>query len=266
MIGAWGLLVRKSLLDSGRSPLWALLGECGASFTALAVYWFTSRAMGPTLSFSGDYFTFIVVGEAALILPLTLWAGVGAGIRSGTNDGTLEVFLTLPLPAPALISLQAAAGVPREAARLAVTWGVAAAVFGFSVPAWRLGEILALQLCAVPLFLGLGLAAGAALVRLGRGHAALAQVSTLASILSGAYFPLSVLPEPLRAWSRLISPFTWVVDTARQVVSSGWSTATSTTGLAWIALGVLVMALGWGLLELSFASLRRRGQPLLFPV
>lgn len=264
MIGAWGLLVRKSLLDSGRSPLTALLGECAASLTALAVYWFTSRAMGPAFSFSGDYFTFVVVGESMLLIPLTLWSGVGAGIRSGTNDGSLELFLTLPLPAPAVLALQAAAIVPREAVRLAVTWLVAASVFGLSVSAWRLAEVLALQLFAAPLFLGIGLMAGGALVRLGRGHAALAQLGTLATVLSGAYFPLSVLPDPVREWSRLLSPFTWVMDTARQMLVSGWTESTTVAAMSWLGLGLVTMATGWAALELSFAFLRRRGLPLIF--
>ncbi len=265
MIGAWGIFVRKALLDSGRSPFAALVGECVASLSSLLFYWLTSRAIGPALSFSGDYFTFVVIGEATLLIPLTLWGGVTQSIRSGVSDGTLELFLTLPVPAPLLAAFQAAAHVPREVFGLAVTWTVAAVVFGLSVSAWRIAELIALQLFAVPLFLGIGLMAGAALVRFGRGQAVLAHIGTFAAVLSGAYFPLSALPDPVRQWSLILSPFTWVMETARSVIAVGWTVETTKAAAAWVGVGVLALALGWAALEWSFAHVRRRGDPLLLP-
>ena len=264
MIGAWRLLVRKALLDAGRSPLAAVLGECVASLMALAVYWFTSKAVGPALSFSGDYFTFVVVGESALLIPLLLWSGIAASVRSGAADGTLELFLTLPVRAPGLLALQAAAMIPREALRVLTSWAIACAVFGIALPAVKLVDILLLQLFAAPLFLGLGLVAGAVLLRVGRGHGALAQAGTLGTVLAGAYFPLDVLPEAIRSLSLRLSPFTSLMETARLVLVSGWTPAVFTTIAAWLGAGAVVLCLGWLAMELSLASVRRRGTPLVF--
>jgi ABC-2 type transport system permease protein len=264
VIGAWRLLVRKALLDAGRSPAAALAGECVASLMALAVYWFTSKAVGPALSFSGDYFTFVVVGESTLLIPLMLWSGIASVVRSGAADGTLELFLTLPVRAPGLLALQAAALIPRESLRVLTSWGIACALFGMAISPWRLVDILVLQLFAAPLFLGFGLIAAAFLLRLGRGYGVLAQVGTLGSVLAGAYFPLGVLPEPIRRLSVSLSPFTSLMETSRTVLASGWSASVLAVVAAWLVAGGLVLALGWLALELSFASLRRRGTPVLF--
>ncbi len=261
MILAWGFLLKKNFRDLGKNPFWVLCAEMLASATGLAVYWFTSRAIGPALSFGGDFFSYVVWGELALMIPLTLWNGAALQVKSATHDGTLEVFLTLPSPISLLLSAQTVALLPRELLRIAVTLALAAGIFGLRVTPVGLAGFALWQLAAVPFFLGLGVLGAAVLVTFQRGSSALAHAGTLLSVLAGVYFPLTAVPERLAEVSRRLSPFTALVEGVRGALEGRLALASL---LTLFSLGLFVIAAGIAALESSFVTLRRRGDPLCF--
>lgn len=261
MILAWGFLLRKNFRDLGRNPIWVLVAEMLASATGLAVYWFTSRAIGPALSFGGDFFAYVVWGELALVMPLTLWNGASLQVKSATHDGSLEIFLTLPQPASLLLAAQTLALLPRELFRVLVTLTLASALFGLPVSGTGLFGFALWELSAIPLFLGFGQLGAAVLVRFQRGASALAHLGSLLSVLAGVYFPLTAVPNPLAELSRRFSPFTVLVEGIRHSVDGHVAflplLALGLAGVAMATIGALV-------LEFSFTDLRRRGDPLCF--
>ncbi len=264
MIAAFGVLLRKGLLDLGRTPFQAFLAESLVSVSGLAVYWFTSRALGPALSFGGDYFTFVVIGEVALLLPLSLWSGVTTLVRNGTADGTLELFMTLPLPASLMCAFQSLARVPRELTRIVLLLSVAVTFFGLRLSTGQIVHLLIVECIAAPLFLGLGLLAAALLLRARRGLSALTQLGSLAAIFAGAYFPITTFPPTVQKVSLYFSPFTWVMESARQGVGLGWTPVTLAMTAALFFGGLIVLVLGLLFLDLGFGYVRQRGEPLLF--
>lgn len=261
MILAWGFLLRKNFRDLGRNPFWVLAAEMLASATGLAVYWFTSRAIGQAVSFGGDFFAYIVWGELALVIPLTLWNAVALQVKSATHDGTLEIFLTLPQPTSLVLAAQTLALLPREVLRILVTLTLASTIFGLPVSLSGLFGFGLWELSSIPFFIGLGLFGAAVLVRFQRGSSALAHAGSLLSVLAGVYFPLSTLPTGLAELSRRFSPFTLLVEGVRGALEG----RTSAPPLAAFLIFGAVLALAGGYaLERSFTALRRRGDPLCF--
>jgi len=261
VILAWGFLLRKNFRDLGRNPFWVLLAETLASVTGLAVYWFTSRAIGPALSFGGDFFAFIVWGELAIGIPLTLWNGAATQVKSATHDGTLEVLLTLPQPAALILGAQTLALLPREMVRAFITLTVASSLFHLPLSFTGLGGFALWEIASIPCFLGLGLFGAAALVQFQRGSSAMGHVGSLLAVLAGVYFPLSAVPAGLAEASRRLSPLTLLVEGVR---SSLGGHLEATPVLALGAAGLVLAVLGALALELSFAALRRRGDTLCF--
>ena len=58
----------------------------------------------------------------------------------------------------------------------------------------------------------------------------LAMVVTGLALLGGVYFPLDVLPEPLRSLGNIL-PFTWGLDTIRSALLNGTVDAPRLAGL-----------------------------------
>src|SRR5205809_909751 len=82
---------------------------------------------------------------------------------------TLELYLCSRRGARSGLLVLAAASLPRELARSALTLVVARAMFGLPLPFSGFVVLLALPMVSAPLFLGLGMVAGAIFLRFGRG-------------------------------------------------------------------------------------------------
>src|SRR5262249_54255925 len=115
------------------------------------------------------------------------------------------------------------------------------------------------------LLVGLGLLLAAAVLNMARHGSFLGEgVGSALYLLSGAIFPLAVLPGSLQAIAAVLPPTLWLEALRRSLLHwqgagplEGWSTP----GL-WLALVVsscVLLALGWALFRLSDRRARRRG-------
>ena len=253
------------------SSYWAAFGELVAVVMGLLIYSYTAKAFAPAFSpvlgtHTTDYFTYVLVGELVLLVPLQLVENMTKNLKQFVSQGTIDPLLMLPSrpqAAPVLLSL---AAVPRESLRVAVTILLGLTLFSFSVSPSGLLLAFVLQLLALPVFLGIAMLACAVLVVFGRGYGLLAYAMTAAAVVAGAYFPTSVLPEALQNFG-LISPFNALLEGTRLVLSSGAAIsqiqATAWTMVKW---GIVSLPIGYVALGMSLAYFRRRGEPLLFTV
>lgn len=255
---------QKNLRDIGRGPWQVLLAEALTALSALVVYYFTSKALGPAVNYGGDYFLFLVVGEAALFIPLAMWNGVVTQVKNGAGEGTLELWMTLPNSMAGLMALQTLALVPREAFRFLLVLLLAYGFFGLKLSLAHAACVFLVGMASLPLFLAGGMVAASFVLISRRGLTAIAQLGGVFTVLAGAYFPLSSLPPSVKWLSQNLSPFTWTLQLARDGAARGATAAYFEQLGGVLALGAVACVAAAVVLEVTFNFLRRRGEPLLF--
>lgn len=237
----------------------ALVGEVFAFVLTLAVYWYTARAFSGQAGFAGgDYFSYVVLGEASLMLPLGIMSGLLNSAREAQGEGVLEALLTLPWSGTRTLVILGFPGLLREGTR-ALALLVAAWAIGMPLTVPKLAGWLMLELSALPIFIGLGLACVASFFRFGRGEAVIHFAGTIATIVAGAYFPVALLPETLRRLAAHLSPFSVLLDGCRAVFGDG-AQVLQGRAMEWLILGgALVLPLALLAAAGSLNAIRRRG-------
>jgi len=202
--------------DSLNYPL-ALVMQGLATFVPIVTFLFVSELVGENgVDVAFDYYTFVVLGVATMsVLGVTL-NSFGGAMLNFVTQGQLEMFLVEPMPWRALPF----ALVPWPTFQAFAT---ASLMVLLSIP---LGASYALE--GVPtaiLIVFMGFAATLAIGILGASIKVLSkrtdpvlQLYTIAaSVLSGAFFPVELLPSWLRAFSWVI-PHTYVIQALRRVL------------------------------------------------
>jgi len=249
---------------------WSVVGEIFFPLMSLTVYWYTAKAFVPNFSTSlggstSTYFSYLVIGELVLYIPLFIFSGLIRAVRTATIDGTFDALLVMPLSSQIPILILGLSQVLRGLITVFSTLFLAICVFGLRLAPEALLGVTALIVVSLPIYFGLGLVASSFLVMFGRGSGVFNYFTTLASILSGAYFPISVLPEWVQKASYFLSPFSYLLETSRALVA-GSSMSLDLLLTSALRLGLagfwffLLGYMGWGL---SIRVYKEKGAPLL---
>jgi len=168
-----------------------------------------------------DYMSYIILGTALANFIMAVFWGMGYSLKWDMDGGVLEANWMTPLPRPLML-------VGRTFSNLVTTTLtslgmilVASLVWGFHPT----GNALAAVLTVIPLLIGLygfGFAFAALVMILREANTLVDSGSFLVQILSGANFPVTVLPKWLLPVS-LVLPLTYGFDAVR-----GWLLKTHT--------------------------------------
>ena len=193
----------------------------------LVVFFFISRTFGgasaASLDGAPDYFAFAAVGVALTIVIGAATAGLAARIREEQLTGTLEALLAQPLTT--LEIALGLAGFPFLFAivRVAFYIVVAALLLGLDLGGtdW-VGFVTVLLVAGIALS-ALGVLFGAVVLVVKRGEVLAGMVTFGMGLVSGAFFPVTVLPgwlEPLGA----VVPTRFAFDGLRAAIfrGEGW--------------------------------------------
>jgi len=211
-----GAFFRIDWIDATNYPL-ALLMRLLNAFVPIVTYLFVAQLIGetgPDVAF--DYYTFVVIG-------LVTMSALGASLNSFGNSmlrlvtqGQLEMFLVEPVPWRSLpFAMMTLPGL------MAVIIAVATLVL--SVPLGASYRISAIPSAFLILILGLvatlaiGIAGASVKVLSKRSDPVLALYTIAASVLSGAFYPVELLPGWLQALSFAI-PHTYVIQALRRLL------------------------------------------------
>jgi ABC-type multidrug transport system permease subunit len=231
----------------------AAVGELFGVALTLAVYWYTSRAIEGggalrELRWPGSYFSYLVLNEATLVLPLAALQALPNWLREARASGVLEAVLTLPGSRAGNTLRFAAPALLEGAVRASVFFAVAVAVGGLPSGVAEIATWTGAVVLAVPIFLGLGLLAGGFWLATQRGLGILPILVAAGAVLGGAYFPKDLLPEGVRAVFDFLSPLTWLLELARGVflaeASARWGGALLVGGVLALPLGVIAFHVG----------------------
>lgn len=232
----------------------------GVTFYGLVIFHFVAKLVGSSQSVGGpdEYFRFVVVGLALSGVLRASAVAAAANARRDQIEGTLEILATQPIR-PVVLGLGWSAWPLLEAVVDGVITLIVAVPLGFAhVSPDFLSATLVLVLSAL-VFVGLGfLGAASVLVIQQAGQATGILVAGL-TLISGAIFPVSVLPGWLQTLSAL-SPLTYALRALRAAVIGGAGPVRIGSELLTLAgFAVVLLPLGGLALSLAIAVARRRG-------
>jgi ABC-2 type transport system permease protein len=209
-----------------RSYRVALIAEVVTGLANLLLYYFISRTFesaSADLGAAPDYFAFAAVGAAVAVVLHASMAATAVSIRQEQLTGTLEATVSQPV-SPAGLAL-GISGLPFLGAgvRVAAYLGLASALLGLDLSdADFAGAALVLVTTAAALA-GVGVASAAMVLVVKRGDAITGLLSFTIVMLSGAFFPISVLPDWLQPIGEVL-PTRFAFDGLRAALFGGsWS-------------------------------------------
>ena len=267
MLRAWGYLVLRDLRESYPNVS-SVFGEAFLLLLSLVIYGYTAKAFGNSLEqklpATDTYFTFILIGETALFIPFILFEGPIRVIRSAIAEDTWDQFVIHPQGIQVPVLLQSLAYIPRQVYKITLTFVFAALFFSWQLTLSKLLILFFGIFISLPIFLGMGLIAAALLIYFGRGASPISYLSSISSILAGAYFPLAVFPKELQEVVGALFPFTIVLQGIRNSLVLGWSDPHVYQPLLGIFfVGLFVYKLGCFLVCRSIVAAINRGVPFL---
>jgi ABC-2 type transport system permease protein len=206
-----------------------------------------------------SYLAFVVIGLVVNLTAGVLLFTVANALRQEQLTGTFEALLATPTSG-ATLQLGSIAYtlilVPIRAAVLLTAIGL---LFGLDLELSGIAPAVMLLMGFLPFTWGLGLISAGLVVTFRRGTNATGMVVTLLGLISGAVFPIALLPPVLRAIAAW-NPFAISIDAIRGALigGTGWAEAGETM-LKLVPLSLAGLALGALCFRWAVARERRRG-------
>lgn len=173
-------------------------------FFSVASFYFVAKLVGGRKSsgalaeYGGDYFAFVVIGLAITRYLDASLAGITTAIRQAMNQGTLEMMFATPTRPMTILGFSAIWQLVFETVRVIFCFLVAVVFFGFRItqPQWL--AVVVTFILTVPAFLSLGVLSASLLILIKRGDPLNWFAVSVASLLSGVLFPVTLLPSWLQ--------------------------------------------------------------------
>ena len=243
----------------------ALLGDAASLLLQSVLFYFVGKLVDPAAvpDVAGDqenpYIAFVAVGIAlAAFMGLALGRLVNAVEREHLI-GTLESLLVTPTAFSTLQLGSVAYDLVYVPVRTAVFLGLVAALYGVDLTYSGLPAALLVLLVFIPFVWGIGVVLGAVVLTFRRGANLTGFVATGLSLLSGAYFPVDLLPswtQPLVA----VNPMALAMRDMRAALlqGAGIGEVISTVLVVGVAAAV-TLTVGLLLFRAAVARERRQG-------
>jgi ABC-2 type transport system permease protein len=246
---------------------WSIAAQIVKLLLMLVGYWFTAKAFAPSfVQFRGaeDYFSFVVIGECVLAIPVAVMAGIAASLKNLSGEGTLDSVLVLPHSHQKTLFLFGLAPALVELCWTSLYLVAAVLIFGLSVPLEGLLSVIFLQIVSLPVFVGLGFLSASILLWLGRGEGVIDAFLRAAVVFAGVFFPVSVMPDFLSRTLLVLSPFNMLLNFSRMAIAEGWSSALLIeSSIQFVLIGLILVPIGYYFLGQGFNFHRRRGSSML---
>lgn len=207
------------------------------------------------------YLEFVVVGVAVGVFVQFALTRVAAALRQEQLQGTLESMLVTPTAAGTIQLGSVVFDLVYVPLRTLVFLGAMTAVFGLGFEASGLLPALLVLLAFIPFVWGLGVVGAAAILTVRRGSGVATIAGGLLALLSGAYFPLTLLPvwlQHVAEWN----PIAVALDGLRSSLLGGADWSETAADLA-ILLPASLASLLLGLAAFRLALRYERGRGTL---
>jgi ABC-2 type transport system permease protein len=195
-------------------------------FTGAFMFYFISRLLGPAAApglaaYGGDYFAFAIIGVA-----LSSYFGIGLAsfaqsLRDAQTTGTLEAMLMTPTRVSTIILGSALWTYAFTTLRVLLYLGVGT-LLGMSLVNANVGLAVATLVISIITFSAIGILAASFIMVLKRGDPITGIVGIGASLIGGVFYPIEVLPQPLRVLAQAV-PITYSLHALRLSLLQGAS-------------------------------------------
>ena len=242
----------------------AFVGDLLAIAVQAIMFGFLSKLVDPATlpSYNGvhaGYFEFVMIGVVIATVSGLLLQKVSTAIRQEQLMGTLEALMATPTTGATLQIGSVAYTLLFVPIRAAILLGAFALGFGLDFHLSGIWPALALLVAFLPFTWGLGLLSAGLIITFKRGANVTGFALTLLGLISGAVFPIALLPGALRALAGW-NPFALCIDGARDALIGGTGWAPAATSLLKLApLSIVGFAIGVLCFRAAIARERRRG-------
>jgi ABC-2 type transport system permease protein len=250
-------------LTIARSYRLAFALEAVAIVAGLAIFAGVAKVVDATsvahqTGVPGGYLAFASVGIAVTGIFNVYCAAFARRVREDQTTGAFEAMLTTPTSPRVLVIAGAAYDLARALVLATVTVFAAVVIFGVDL---HLQGASALSIfVALPGLMATLAAVGIVVASVGVVFKDPGPVVALATagiaLLSGAYFPIAVLPAPLDEIAKLV-PFTWGLETLRAGLLGGHVEVWKCVGLA--VIGAIALPYSLRVFERAVDAARAKG-------
>jgi ABC-2 type transport system permease protein len=188
-----------------------------------------------------SYFDFVMIGVVVTTVSGLLLQRVATAIRQEQMIGTLEALLVTPTSPTTVQAGSVAFDLLFIPVRMGLLLAAVAVTLGLGYDPSGILPSLVLLAVFVPFVWGLGLVTAAAIVTFRRGEGVLGVTMSILGLASGAFFPLTLLPNWIQAIAEA-NPIAIAMEGTREALIGG---------AGWSALGPELVLLA----VLSFAAL-----------
>ena len=205
----------------------AFLLQLFGIFFNVAVFYFLSSLLGGAVApqlemYGGDYFSFVLVGLAFTgYMGLSL-SNFASSIREGQTMGTLEIMLLSPTRLSSILFSSALWPYLQTTINVVIYLIMGTLLFGFSVSHANFLTAIVVLILSIMSFSGIGILSAAMVLVLKKGDPIAWLFGSVSSLLSGVYYPISILPHWLTPVSRIL-PMTYALDAMRLAMLKGSS-------------------------------------------
>jgi ABC-2 type transport system permease protein len=230
----------------------------------IVVFYFVGRLVDADRlpKFNGTSVTYLEFAAVGIVLGIFIQFGldrVSTAMRGEQLMGTLEAVLMTPT-APSTIQIGSVAfDLVYIPLRTAAFLGAVTLAFGLNFSAGGIFPALLLLLAFIPFVWGLGVLTAALLLTFRRGGGFVGLGAVILGLLSGVYFPLTLLP----GWLSDIAednPVALAIQGMRDTLLGGASLSDVAPALALLLpLSALALVVGLGAFRLAVRRERRRG-------
>lgn len=207
---------------------------------------------------STDYFRFVVVGfvVAGVLRAATITTATNA--RRDQVEGTLEILATQPISLLALALGWGILPVIEEIVAAMITIAIAVPLgFHGIAPNWP-ATFVCLVVSSV-LFTAIGFMAAAAVLAIQQGVALAAVVTAVMTLVSGAAFPIAVMPVWLQVFAK-VSPLYYALRAVRTaILHGGDESQVALQILVLVGITAILLPVGLAILRVALNYARSRG-------
>ena len=189
----------------------------------------------------GGYFEFVLVGSIVTSFAVVGMSAFAGQISEEQNEGTLEAILTTPTPMWTILAASYTVPMIFVTIETVVLVVVGMGAIGGAIPVGGLVLAAPLLLLTTLSFAPFGILSAAFIVLVKRGDPFSGPVRQVTLLLSGALYPLSVLPGWLEMISKAV-PATYGVRATRELVQADAGLADTLPEVG-ILLGFIVVSM-----------------------
>jgi ABC-2 type transport system permease protein len=181
-----------------------------------------AQLLGP--AYGTNYMSFVVVGITVNVFINTNLSDPYIRIQRSYFNGTMDLFLLSPMSIYTPLLGLMTKSIIDDYPRLFFTFGFGMLFFGatFNFAAWPLALLFTVLFLAAGFGIGLLSASSFYLLNIKKGTEPVQFVvqQLLATLLAGAYYPITVLPNSLQ-WLACLIPHTYSFDALRRLLDPG---------------------------------------------